>query len=459
MTDLIDMQRSAPNNPIVSETAAEAIPCVLIVEDDPQAGALFRDLIREEFDPRARVFEATDGQTALLLAQQHAIDVALVDYRLPDLDGLKVLAGLQRTSSNPASLLISGEGSEQLAAQALQAGAQDYLVKVDLHIANVGRRMREAMATKQRTGQATELAEQMRREHEELDYLVRALSHDMNANFMLLQNSFRHLQRSTAEVATPQVEDDLAHLEACLTQARRLLHDLVTLGNTGRVDMQPSRVSLNDVVSAVMYEQQDLLAESDIELEIEPDLPQLWCNAERLNQIVTNLVRNAARHGAAAARAKISVRGGQTFGEAPMAWFRITDNGRGIPAEQRETIFQPGTRLATAHPQGSGMGLAIVDKLARRMGGSVRVVSDAGSGASFEVRLPAPAATLPADVRLDPAESGGRAVREIGRAAREQSPETNPSEMKKDGSANHAVTAGPKHRAATKSSRPTQHRH
>lgn len=371
------------------------IPSVLIVDDEPEAGALFRDLIREQLDPRARVLEATDGRSALQLAEQYAIDVALIDYHLPDLDGLEVLAGLRHSKSNPATLLLTGSIDPQIVTRAAQLGAYETIGKSELHHVHLGKRMRGAIDARLRSQQANDLADQLRHDHEELDHLVRALSHDMNANFMLLQHAFRRLQRSTEPIATPEIQEDVAYLDACLTQSQRFLNDLISLGKTGQVDMTPSQVSLADVVRAVCYEQRDVLAERHIEVDIAEHLPELWCHADRLKQIVTNLIRNAARHGCSEANPRIAIRGGQTFGDTPQAWFRIEDNGRGISAQDRQTIFEPGARLASAHPQGSGMGLAIVDRLTHHMDGSVRVVDvESGethaSGTAFEIRLPAP---------------------------------------------------------------------
>ena len=74
---------------------------------------------------------------------------------------------------------------------------------------------------------------------------------------------------------------------------------------------------------------------------------------------------------------------------------RISDNGPGIPRGQRDAIFRPGVRLAGAHDQGTGMGLAIVKRIVDRAGGHIALV-DGALGTTFELRLPgiaAPATT------------------------------------------------------------------
>ncbi|REJ95178.1 MAG: sensor histidine kinase [Planctomycetota bacterium] len=387
--------------------SADSLPCVLIVADDPQAGALFRDLIREQFDPRTHVLEASDGRSAAQLAEQFDVELALVDASAGD-DGLEVLRRLNATRSRPATIFLTGDAGDdsQLVARALMLGAREHLAKSDLRRIDVGQRIRQAL--ERRSGQPAPrpAASPTTAAPSELDHLVRALSHDMRANFMLLDDSFRRLRRSLGDVANDETIVNLNHLEACLVQSRRFLDDLVTLGKTGQLDVRPADVDLNEIVEAVLFEQRDLLAEREIQVEVQPGLPRLWCHAERLKQIVTNLVRNAARHGCDARNPRLAIRGGKTLGEQAIGWFQVVDNGPGIPQQQRASIFQPGVRLATAHPEGSGLGLAIVEKLTEKMNGSIRIVEAPHGGTVFEVRLPTPiAVTDTSGARVDSAES------------------------------------------------------
>jgi len=250
---------------------------------------------------------------------------------------------------------------------------------------------------------------------DELDSLVRALSHDMSANFMLLESSFAQLKRSLVRAphaglsyaarAHGTVHSQVSHVEACLRESRRFLDDLVRLAQTGNVEMEPARTEVAKVVEAVLFEQRELLRHRSVEVKIEGPLPVVWCNEGRLKQIVSNLLRNAVYHGCDRKRPLIVVSPAESpptgvplekppaefppKTPAAMAAFAVRDNGRGIDPRMHREIFLPGRRLPAAHTEGSGMGLAIVKKIVDHYGGAVYVDPQCRQGTSLVVALPA----------------------------------------------------------------------
>ncbi|MBC7969343.1 MAG: PAS domain-containing protein [Verrucomicrobia bacterium] len=104
---------------------------VLIVEDSPEDRELYRRYLLHDRDYDYTIIEASLGEEGLNLWRQHQPDAVLLDYRLPDLDGLEFLAALQtQESQTPLPIvMMTGVGSETIAVQAIKAGAQDYLVK------------------------------------------------------------------------------------------------------------------------------------------------------------------------------------------------------------------------------------------------------------------------------------------------------------------------------------------
>lgn len=109
-------------------SARRHLPVVLIVDDD----ARVRSFLRSALEGSALVLEAKDGEGALDLVRQHAerdLDLVLVDYVLPKRSGLEVLSVTKRSWPWIPVVIITGFGSEELAVQALRAGANDYLRK------------------------------------------------------------------------------------------------------------------------------------------------------------------------------------------------------------------------------------------------------------------------------------------------------------------------------------------
>jgi PAS domain S-box-containing protein len=104
---------------------------VLIVDNSPEDCSLYRRYLLSDEEYFYTIYEATLGQQGSDLWEEHQPDIVLLDYQLPDLDGLEFLAKLQPNSQQPCLpvIMVTGCGNEAIAVQAMKAGAQDYLVK------------------------------------------------------------------------------------------------------------------------------------------------------------------------------------------------------------------------------------------------------------------------------------------------------------------------------------------
>ncbi|MBW4518961.1 MAG: PAS domain-containing protein [Scytolyngbya sp. HA4215-MV1] len=104
---------------------------ILIIDDDSVDRALYQRYLRRDKDHSYQFLEASLGEAGLKLWQQQRPDVVLLDYRLPDLDGLTFLTRLQQQCEQISLpvIMVTGQGSEEIAVQAIKIGAQDYLVK------------------------------------------------------------------------------------------------------------------------------------------------------------------------------------------------------------------------------------------------------------------------------------------------------------------------------------------
>ncbi|HEV3416783.1 MAG TPA: HAMP domain-containing sensor histidine kinase [Pirellulales bacterium] len=250
-----------------------------------------------------------------------------------------------------------------------------------------------------------ERREQSAKPDRETGHLVRAISHDMTAIFMLLDNSFGQLKqmlghrrqkmtRAQADSAGKAVAERVTHVEACMREAKRFLGDLAMLARTGSVQMDPERVELSDVVADVLFEQREPLAARGMQVDVAAGSPAVWCNAARAKQVFTNLVHNAIMHGCDPHDPRIMISHRRRPGSdgAPLAEITVHDNGSGIPAESRAEVFLPGRRLPTAHPEGTGMGLSIVKKIVDYYGGEVFVDPACPQGTAIVFTLPLPPA-------------------------------------------------------------------
>jgi len=124
----------------------------------------------------------------------------------------------------------------------------------------------------------------------------------------------------------------------------------------------------------------------DLGVDAPADLPPLHADAQRLEQILGNLLANAIRHTPAGGRVHLRV-----ADEGQRLAFRVEDSGSGIPPDELPRIFDRFYRAdpARANANGStGLGLSIAKKLVEAHGGEITVESVVGAGSTFTVRLP-----------------------------------------------------------------------
>ena len=118
-------------------------PTLLIVDDEKPT----RDGLRAALDERYDVYVAEDAKAAMELLEREPFDVMLTDFRLPNEDGMKLIARAKSLAKPPICILMTAYGSEELAVDAMKRGADDYIVKGRLQIDEL--EMRIARALKQ----------------------------------------------------------------------------------------------------------------------------------------------------------------------------------------------------------------------------------------------------------------------------------------------------------------------
>lgn len=190
-------------------------------------------------------------------------------------------------------------------------------------------------------------------------------------------------------------------IERAASRINRLIQDLldVTCMEAGRLSIDPVRVQAGQVIRESLEAQEALMSSSslEVELDVTPELPEIWADRDRLLQIFENLIGNAAKFTGTGGRITIGARrreGGVLF------W--VADTGIGISAADLPHVFDRFWQARKAERRGSGLGLPIVKGVVEAHGGHVWVESAPGRGSTFYFMVPV--APLTVD-RLDEAAS------------------------------------------------------
>ena len=179
--------------------------------------------------------------------------------------------------------------------------------------------------------------------------------------------------------AVQVIVDESARLE-------RILNDQLAFVRSARLERKST--SLNELVreSRRLLRQQLRDTDAHLELDLAAEVPQIALDADRMKQVLVNLIMNALDATARSGRIRISTRVHQACVELDVA-----NTGPPIPPEQRAALFEPFT---TTRQEGTGLGLAVVHQIVTEHDGEIGVLSEHEWGTIFRIRLAVPAADV-----------------------------------------------------------------
>lgn len=230
------------------------------------------------------------------------------------------------------------------------------------------------------------------------DALLHSVSHALKTPLVSILGAIEALKDPAAEALPAAVRQELA--ANAFDEAERL-HQLVrelldmTRLQSGSLRLHADWYDLSDLVGASLAQAERSLAGHPIETELSPDLPLLWVDQVLIIQVLENLLANASKYSPAGTPIRV-----EAALCAPALLISVLDRGRGVPAEQRQQIFDRFFRLERpGDPYGTGLGLAICKGLVEAHGGQIWVEGRPGGGSAFRFTLP---------VRTPPAEEAAR---------------------------------------------------
>ena len=220
------------------------------------------------------------------------------------------------------------------------------------------------------------------------------VSHDIrnpvNAISLLAELLYRTASEPAMAGEVPGIANDLRRNAISLVELVTDVLDL-TRFDSGRIDLEESEFSLNELLRDEYRGYQSVAAEKNITFQCNAPPTPMFIRTDRVkfSRVLGNLVSNALKFTEKGSVEVAAGQGGEN-GLADGVWVRVTDSGPGIPPEFHERIFEEFFQLRNnVGHHGAGLGLAICKRLAEAMGGSIRIESQPGQGSSFILILPA----------------------------------------------------------------------
>jgi PAS domain S-box-containing protein len=229
--------------------------------------------------------------------------------------------------------------------------------------------------------------EGLARKNAELEHYVHAVSHDLRSPLVSLLGFTRLLREDYGTRLDGKGLHFLDRIEQAGRTMEALIRDLLELSRIERTGPPGVRVDPRNVLRQLAAELKPRLDAQRVELHLPEAPPLVACERTRLYQLFSNLIGNALDHMGDPPAPRIEV---EVYEEDEHQVIAVRDNGRGVAPDHHERIFEAFQSLGPGRDgaRGTGMGLAIVRKIAETQGGDAWIESAPGRGACFKVRLP-----------------------------------------------------------------------
>ena len=359
--------------------AERAAARVLVVDDNPDMLAHLAALLGRSWD----VHTEADGEAALASARADVPDLVLTDVMMPGLDGMGLLRALR---ADPATagvpvVMISARAGEEAMVEGLEVGADDYLVKPFTGREVVARvRANLELGRMRRDAARSEAAREIASFRQDL---IAGVSHDMQTPLSAIIG-FADILAERPTLSGETAVDALAAMRRQTRNLQALVQQFLDYARLEADQPLPVRSQPTDVLAAVRAVVELFGHTARIESDLPGELPPALADADRVEQVVRNLLSNALKFSSPDGLVTVRARD-----DGDDVVVEVVDRGIGMTREEVDALFTRFWRGRSGTDQpGSGLGLYVSRALVEAQGGHLDVDSAPGEGSRFTMRLP-----------------------------------------------------------------------
>jgi two-component system, sensor histidine kinase and response regulator len=358
------------------------VKCLLV--DDLEENLLALSALMADVD--VEILTARSGREALELLLVHDVALALLDVRMPEMDGFELaelLRGSERTRHIPIIFVTAELREQHRVFRGYETGAVDFIYKpIEPHILR-----NKADVFFQLYRQKRQLASELSARTETLrmnEMFNALLAHDLRSPLSAILGAAHLLQRRSSDQASVE---SAGRIISSGTRMARLIEDMLDLARArlgGGIAVRRQTTDFKVLVERVLREQQLAAPSREIKSSFTGNLSGKW-DPERIAQMAANLIGNALKHGDPDCVVEVGL-----DGTLPDCVTLTVQNGGTIAPDMVAGLFDPfrGSQRAPGRGEGLGLGLYIVSQIVQAHGGTVEVQTGKDHLTAFRVCVP-----------------------------------------------------------------------
>ena len=356
---------------------------ILLVEDNPDDAALVQADLGRLRGVSVQVEHRNSLSAGLARLEKGGFDLVLTDLNLPDSKNLEAFNRLRACAPALPVVILSGTYQEEsMAREAIQDGAQDYLVKGEVR----GKALYLILMSAVERKQAQEKAREAMAVKLEFTSMV---SHELRTPLTVIKEGIAIVLDGSVGPIPPVQRELLQAAQNNVDRLARLINDILDYQKleAGQMELRRSDQDVNDIVLEALRGFLIKVEQKGLSLvpELASGLLPISCDRDKITQVLVNLVNNAIKF---SDKGKITVRTERLDNTLRVS---VQDEGIGVRAEDLSKLFQSFSQIPVDGIRkvgGTGLGLAICKKIVEMHRGKIDADSVYGKGSTFFFLLP-----------------------------------------------------------------------
>lgn len=406
---------------------------ILLIEDDEDDAFYIKDILNEglsDSPPTIDLFSSIEKN--LKEINPFYYDLALFDYRLGKMNGIELVRNFRGQNCSIPIILFTGQGDQEVAVEAMKAGATDYLTKGKLSIESVTKSIRYVLGLHNEATLRKQAEEELKKSHADLTIAHKELQASIRkletAQIQIIRseklagigrlvagvcheilNPLNIISGHTQSLLMERISDaplktDLHSIMEEINRITKIITGLLTFSRKGNMELKESNI-VSELESALGLVEKDMrLGGIEIIREFESKPILVMVDTDGIRQVFLNIINNAKHAINGGGRLTVSIeiskinsnlqpRSSNVATDSNyknILRIKFTDTGGGIEKNDLEKIFEP-FYTTKSEGKGTGLGLSISYSIIERHGGSLEIESEVGVGTSVIINFPLPA--------------------------------------------------------------------